>query len=177
MTGAAYPSNWLPDSYWVIPGKFRAGEYPGSHNPEHTRQRLRALLDLGIRVFIDLTWDGELEPYQELLRQEATERGVEAEHIRFPIAELGVPGRATMRAILDSIDHSLAANKGVYVHCWFGLGRTGTVVGCYLVRHGITGPEALERLQYLRRETIKWWRSSPETDEQCAMITSWRVGE
>jgi len=25
----------------------------------------------------------------------------------------------------------------VYVHCWAGRGRTGTVVGCYLKRHGI----------------------------------------
>ncbi|WP_299028004.1 hypothetical protein [uncultured Thermanaerothrix sp.] len=174
---SSYPSDWLPDSYWVVPGKLLAGEYPGGHDPEHTRQRLRALLDLGVRVFIDLTWEGEGEPYQELLRQEATERGIEVEHIRFPIADLGIPSRTTMRAILDSIDQSLAANLGTYIHCWFGLGRTGTVVGCYLVRHGASGPEALERLQYLRRETAKWWRSSPETAEQCAMITSWHVGE
>ena len=26
--------------------------------------------------------------------------------------------------------------RKVYVHCWGGVGRTGTVVGCYLVRQG-----------------------------------------
>lgn len=39
-----------------------------------------------------------------------------------------------MRAILDAIDR--AAGSIVYVHCWGGHGRTGTVAGCYLVRHG-----------------------------------------
>ena len=31
----------------------------------------------------------------------------------------------------------------MYLHCWGGVGRTGTVVGCWLVRHGRTGDEAL----------------------------------
>jgi protein-tyrosine phosphatase len=82
-----------------------------------------------------------------------------------------------MKAILDHIDRAITYEKMVYVHCWGGIGRTGTVVGCYLVRHGLSGPEALERLQILRRETAKWWRSSPETDEQRAMILSWQIGE
>ncbi|MDT8896891.1 MAG: protein-tyrosine phosphatase family protein [Thermanaerothrix sp.] len=168
---------FLPDAYWVIPDKFLAGEYPGDLDLNRAQQRLIALLDIGIREFIDLTWEGELEPYHNLLYQEAKKRNFEVGYTRYPIPDLGIPTRVTMRAILDHIDHVISNGKRLYVHCWGGVGRTGTVVGCYLVRHGLSGPAALERLQILRRETAKWWRSSPETDEQRAMILSWQIGE
>jgi protein-tyrosine phosphatase len=35
-----------------------------------------------------------------------------------------------MTTILDAIDESMTAGKPVYVHCWGGMGRTGTVIGC-----------------------------------------------
>ena len=36
---------------------------------------------------------------------------------------------------VTTFDRQLAAGLGVYVHCWAGVGRTGTVVGCWLIRH------------------------------------------
>ncbi|WP_374108489.1 hypothetical protein [Nostoc sp. XA010] len=42
-----------------------------------------------------------------------------------------------MRSLpLPPIDRALNGQEKVYVHCWGGIGRTGIVVGCYLV--GIT---------------------------------------
>jgi len=67
--------------------------------------------------------------------------------------------------------------KIVYVHCLGGIGRTGTVVGCYLVRHGLPGEEALEHLQNLRKETPDWWFQSPESSAQKNMILDWKVGQ
>jgi hypothetical protein len=62
-----------PDSntYWVVPGKLLAGEYPGARDSEEARKRLRSFLNAGVRHFIDLTEAGELEPYAELLAEEA----------------------------------------------------------------------------------------------------------
>ena len=37
----------------------------------------------------------------------------------------------------------LAGGRTVYLHCRGGIGRTGTVLGCYLVRQGQTAEEAL----------------------------------
>ena len=54
-----------PNTYWVIPGKLLAGEYPGARNPEEARSRLRKFLAAGIRHFIDLTEVGELTPYAD----------------------------------------------------------------------------------------------------------------
>ncbi len=56
---------------------------------------------------------------------------------RFPIKDMSVPTIKLMMAILNFIDLSLSENKIVYVHCWGGVGSTGTVVGCYLIWHGL----------------------------------------
>jgi hypothetical protein len=43
-----------PNTYWVVPGKLLAGEYPGAPDSEETRRRLRRFLAAGVRHFIDL---------------------------------------------------------------------------------------------------------------------------
>ena len=43
--------------------------------------------------------------------------------------ELSAQVAELMTAILNAIDESMTAGKPVYVHCWGGAGRTGTVIG------------------------------------------------
>lgn len=166
----------LAESYWVIPGHFLAGEYPGNFDEEGTRRRLDALLEAGLDTFINLTRPDELPSYEKSLNEQARlyERTLTCHN--FPIADRGLPTASQMTAILDTIDAALAANHKVYLHCWGGVGRTGTAVGCYLVRHGRTGAQALEQL-------AAWWREvpkrsvyprSPETDEQVGFILDWQ---
>jgi len=40
-----------------------------------------------------------------------------------------VPSAALMRATLDAIYDAIDAGETLYLHCWGGVGRTGTVVG------------------------------------------------
>ena len=80
-----------------------------------------------------------------------------------------------MTAILNTIDEAIQNGKGVYVHCWGGVGRTGIVVGCYLVRHGLAPQQALERLQTLfKTRPQNYYTTSPETSEQFEFVRSWR---
>ena len=44
-----------PNTYWVVPGKLLAGEYPGARDPEEARSRLGKFLAAGVRHIIDLT--------------------------------------------------------------------------------------------------------------------------
>ena len=165
----------LPESYWVVPGRLLAGEYPGEPDEEITRKRIDALIEAGFDTFIDLTKSNETWPYADILLNEAKIYEVEATHLRFPIGDFGLPIPQQMNSILDAIDQNLQEGRKIYLHCWGGIGRTGTTVGCYLVRKGKTGEEALGQLS-------GWWRGvpksryhlhSPETLEQMEFIRTW----
>ena len=105
----------------------------------------------GTTLFVDLTEVGELAPYAHLLPD-----GVR--HLRRPIADHGVPSPEEMAEMLDVIDAALAGGETVYVHCWAGIGRTRTVIGCHCQRH--------------RRRPGR----EPETAEQREFVRSWPAG-
>jgi protein-tyrosine phosphatase len=90
-----------------------------------------------------------------------------------PIPDFETPTAAQMRGILDALDAALADGHTVYVHCYAGIGRTGAVIGCYLVRHGRSGQEALGELARLRRGTALEGALSPVTDEQRQLVYEW----
>lgn len=75
------------------------------------------------------------------------------------------------------MDRALNAQEKVYVHCWGGIGRTGIVVGCYLVRHGITGKTALSEIARLREHTRDYPYPSPTQLSQEQIILNWRIGQ
>jgi hypothetical protein len=174
----------LVGTYWVLPGQFLAGEYPGENDPELTEKRLRALIAGGIRTFVDLTDEGEINedakvvpPYRSIMRQVSEEESVQTTYANIPIEDRGVPSPWTLRCILDVIGRSLSDENPVYVHCWAGRGRTGTVVGCYLKRHGLAEDKyVIQKLAFLRRATPNGKETSPHTKEQIRMVTNWKKG-
>ncbi|MDX1664447.1 MAG: protein-tyrosine phosphatase family protein [Candidatus Promineifilaceae bacterium] len=175
--GGGTPALPHDNAYWVIPGRFMAGEYPGARGEAAAREKIGRHLDAGVTFFLDLTHPYELEPYEALLQEEAAARELDVQYRRLPIADVSVPERREeMVAILDAIHEALSAGHVVYVHCWGGVGRTGTVVGCHLVRGGMSGDDALAQI-------ARWWQTvgkrqrqprSPETHEQEDYVRGWR---
>ena len=163
------------ESYWVEQGRFLAGEYPGSYNPEASRRRMDAFLETGINTFFDLTQSHELPSYEQVLKEQARIYETDAQYLRFAIRDHGVPSVATMTNLLNEMDKALENGRGIYVHCWGGVGRTGITVGCYLVRHGRSNEEALDLVQklYKTRPGDHYLPRSPETDEQVQFVMNW----
>ena len=165
------PDHPIPDSYWVVRGSLLAGAYPGANSEARAREKLSRLLDAGIRSFVNLTQEIEpLAPYEPLLAELARARLIDCRHVRYAIRDLGVPSAAMLVQILTTIDEEIASGRPVYVHCWGGIGRTGTIVGCFIVRDGCSATDAIRRIAELRAPTPDGSQASPETDEQRQVI-------
>ena len=159
----------IRDSYRVADGLL-AGKYPGASDPDETARRLALFDDHGVSIYVDLTHPADcLEPYERLI-------GAARRRIAHPIVDLGTPTIPHMTRILDDVDAALDAGGSVYGHCWGGIGRTGTVVGCWLVRHGLDGGDPLGRIAELRRDLSAAVVASPETSAQRAMVSAWKRG-
>lgn len=159
----------LPNSYWVLPGRLLAGEYPGGLTLEQTQVRLARLLEAGVNSFIDLTQAGEVEPYEAALP-------VSIDYLRKPIRDHGTPAiPEEMTEILECVQSSLREGRRVYLHCRAGIGRTGMVAGCLLVERGLSGEDALLELNRLWRQSARasQWPAVPETEEQIDYVRRW----
>lgn len=114
-------------------------------------------------------------PYEPVVEELSDGQPEKPQCLRFAIRDLSIPTRELMTEVLDTIDVSFAAGRPVYVHCWGGVGRTGTVVGCWLLRHGLATQDnviqVLDRLRAMDHE--RGYRQSPETDEQARFVRTW----
>ena len=120
----------LYQSYKVdVDGVMFAGEYPGDRDEEVAKRKIAQMHSFGIRHIVDLTEEGELCPYSHLLPSDMT-------HYRFPIKDVSVPkDTESVRGLIQRIDELKTLGGYVYIHCWGGVGRTGTVVACYISAH------------------------------------------
>jgi hypothetical protein len=171
----------FPQAYWVVPGKLLAGYYPGDLDTLKMEGKLKRLLGARIRYIINLTEENERkqgDPFPSIenaIMRYAQRVGANVTCVRRPIKDLTAPSPDYMRNILDEIDDAISQGKGVYVHCWGGKGRTGTVVGCYLARHGYAqGQDVLKLIEKLRRKDPEFHRPSPETPDQREMVATWQ---
>lgn len=147
----------------IQPGRLVAGRHPCAHGVDGAARQVHELREIGVTLFLDLTHEGELEPYASLVPQPAR-------YVSRPIRDFSVPAHDELVATLDEIDAELAAGGAVYVHCWAGCGRTGVVVGSWLVRHGVEPEEALRRIAETRG------LGCPQTLEQRMLVLGWEPG-
>ena len=160
----------IADAYWVT-GALAAGRYPGSEDERTAAEQIARLERSGVTRFVDLTHEDDcLQPYAHLLRSAVR-------HER-PIPDLGLPTVEEMAGTLDLIDAAVGRGEVVYVHCWGGVGRTGTVVGCWLVRHGSRPDDALGLIRERRSDLPVFGRhpDSPETAAQTRFVRTWEPG-
>lgn len=138
-----------------------AGEYPGDKYGKKAEEKIEQMTHFGVRHYIDLTEEGELRPYSQLLPKGTT-------YTRFPIRDCDVPSSIDdVEKLIRHIQKLSKRNDGyVYIHCWGGVGRTGTIVACYFAENN-----SFEKaMQLLRKQFSEMPKSShrttPDTNEQ-----------
>ena len=76
--------------------------------------------------------------------------------------DMGVPEFDDLVNTVDFIHKRITSNEPVMVHCLAGLGRTGTVLACYLIKHQkMSADEAIQKVRDERPGSIQ----SPPQEE------------
>jgi protein-tyrosine phosphatase len=156
---------WLDESW---PGKLAVGPRPrgGDWLKGDIADWRRADVD----AVLSLLTPDEEKHFD--LQDEAREvKGQGMEFVSFPIPDRQVPGSETKLAeVLEGVAGSLSKGKNVLVHCRQGIGRSGLVAACLLVKKGMSPGAAVEFVSVARG------LPTPETAEQRDWIDHHAVG-
>lgn len=128
----------LANFSWVRDGRVAGMGFP---HPDPWEELQAA----GITALLSLTeYPGPATPCPE---------GFACLHV--PLVDFGTPSLEDLERCVAWIDEQIAAGRGVAVHCFAGIGRTGTILAAWLVSQGMEPDAAMEELRRLRPGSVE----------------------
>ena len=121
---------------------------------------LAELADRGVAVLINL----HERPHD---REVLARYGLKELHL--PVPDFTPPKPDQLARGVAAIEQAVADGEKVAVHCAAGLGRTGTLLACYLVSRGSSPDEAIARVRSVRPGSV-------ETPAQVAAVRTYAQG-
>lgn len=134
---------------WIIENKLAAMAHPGQ-KPEV----FELLKDKGVGAIVTLT---ETRISAHLID------GAGLDYLHLPIDDFSTPTVEQVKAFNRFVEKKIKEGNSVVVHCLAGIGRTGTMVACYLVSKGKNPDDAICLVRKLRPGSI-------ETKEQHNLV-------
>jgi hypothetical protein len=77
-----------------------------------------------------------------------------------PVVDEEAPQLQALENALDWLDEATYLGKKVYVHCRYGIGRTGTIISAYLLRRGLGAKLVNQKMKKMRSHPAnfnQWW--------------------
>lgn len=134
----------LPNFSYLIEGRIAGSAYPGYG--EMLGQALARLQSLGIGAILSLT---EEAPEQAMLREFGFQ------HLHLPIPDFTAPKLPQIDRAMEFLAEHTREGRQALVHCTAGMGRTGTLLACYLVHSGLDPAEAIDQVRVLRPGSVE----------------------
>lgn len=178
------PTEW---SNWVMPGRLMAGAYPGAWEDAIHARTLRSILRQGVDCFVCVMaecnqsapeglWKAgrAIRPYlpearqlyQQLRRNSAP---ADLAYLQLKVVDGSVGPDTKVSAFVDEVEAAFRAGRVLYVHCWGGHGRTGTIISLLLNRlyPGMESGGAMRRVQLAHdQRRYPQGKRSPDTPIQ-----------
>ncbi|MBU6392172.1 MAG: dual specificity protein phosphatase family protein [Planctomycetes bacterium] len=121
-------------------------EIAGMGRPMAIVADLEFLKDNRVESIVSLT---ELPLHKTLIE----EFGFEYKHI--PIPDFSTPTQEQIEEFVTFVNNLLSSKKKIVVHCEAGIGRTGTMLACYLVSKGYSAENAISEVRKRRPGSIE----------------------
>ncbi|MCB7129861.1 MAG: dual specificity protein phosphatase family protein [Candidatus Brocadiales bacterium] len=132
---------------WLV-----ADEIAGMAMPVSTVSDFEFLKEHDIDAIVSLTENSLNKPLLE-------EFGFEYKHV--PVVDLSAPSLEQIDEFVEFSTRMKEMGKKVVVHCHAGIGRTGTMLACYLVHGGYSAKSAVKEVRKKRPGSIE----TPEQEE------------
>ncbi|MDE1461031.1 protein-tyrosine phosphatase family protein [Spartinivicinus poritis] len=127
------------------------------------------LFGLGITKVVSLLEVHEaFELGLEKEEQELQKHGIE--YLNFPIQDRGLPKLAPFTELVESLYKDICDGHNLAIHCRVGIGRTGTLASCILIKDKYDAQTAIDMVSAARGVGI------PDTQEQYDLICNYEKG-
>ena len=129
-----------PDNFsWLLENKLAGSAIPTSID------EVQWAIDQGIKSIVTV----REEPLEESWIKEVN-------YLHTHSNDMGVPEFGDLVSAVDFIHRRITNNEPVMVHCLAGMGRTGTILACYLVKHQkMSADEAIQKVREERPGSIQ----------------------